>query len=232
MVTTVEELFSPSFPADSTVSKTYKWLLQNLQSLPHFEIVRATCCFFLRQVSLLYGQFIIWLSIKARVPSRFFGIRDYPYLTLGIRVFPYLTLGIRNFPYLTLGIRDFPYLTLGIRNFPYLTLGIRIFPYLPLGIRDFAHLTLGIRDFPYLTLGIREVPYLMLGIKKMRARCGIEMCTGCRTLETTFGIKGLNKILGQDRGILKSVVALIDIGASPKLTNSQTFKRHVTPLGA
>ena len=59
MVTTVEELFSPSFPADSTVSKTYKWLLQNLQSLPHFEIVRATCCFFLRQVSLLYGQFII-----------------------------------------------------------------------------------------------------------------------------------------------------------------------------
>lgn len=109
---------------------------------------------------------------------------------------------------------------------------MRDFPYLTLGIRDFAHLTLGIRDFPYLTLGIREVPYLMLGIKKMRARCGIEMCTGCRTLETTFGIKGLNKSLGQDRGILKSVVALIDIGASPKLTNSQTFKRHVTPLGA
>ena len=66
----------------------------------------------------------------------------------------------------------------------------------------------------------------------MRARCGIEVCTGCRTLETTFGIKGLNKILGQDRGILKSVVALIDIGASLKLTNSQTFKRHATPFGA
>lgn len=66
----------------------------------------------------------------------------------------------------------------------------------------------------------------------MRARCGIEVCTGCRALETTFGIKGLNKIFGQDRGILKSVVALIDIGASLKLTNSQTFKRHATPFGA
>ena len=78
---------------------------------------------FIRAIHYCNG---FWLSIKARVPSRFFGIRDYPYLTLGIRVFPYLTLGIRNFPYLTLGILDFPYLTLGIRNFPYLTLGIRI----------------------------------------------------------------------------------------------------------
>lgn len=47
MVTTVEELFSPSFPAG--VSKAYKWLLVNLQSLPHFETVRATCCYALRQ---------------------------------------------------------------------------------------------------------------------------------------------------------------------------------------
>ena len=128
---------------------------------------------FIRAIHYCNG---FWLSLKARVPSRFFGIRDYPHLTLGIRVFPYLTLGIRNFPYLTLGIRIFPYLTLGIR--------------------DFAHLTLGIRDFPYLTLEIREVPYLTLGIKKMRARCGFEMCTGYRKLETTFGIKGLNKNFG------------------------------------
>ena len=49
MVTTVEELFSPSFPAG--VSKAYKWLLVNLQSLPHFETVRATCCYALRQVN-------------------------------------------------------------------------------------------------------------------------------------------------------------------------------------
>ena len=51
MVTTMEELFSPTFHADSTVSKAYKWLLVNLPSLPHFETVRATCCFALRQVS-------------------------------------------------------------------------------------------------------------------------------------------------------------------------------------
>jgi len=53
MVTTMEELFSPSFPAGSTVSKAYKWLLVNLPSLPHFETVRATCCFTLRQVTVL-----------------------------------------------------------------------------------------------------------------------------------------------------------------------------------
>ena len=44
---------------------------------------------FIRAIHYCNG---FWLSIKARVPSRFFGIRDYPYLTLGIRVFPYLTL--------------------------------------------------------------------------------------------------------------------------------------------
>lgn len=49
MVTTMEELFSPSFPAG--VSKAYKWLLVNLQKLSHFETVRATCCFALRQVN-------------------------------------------------------------------------------------------------------------------------------------------------------------------------------------
>ena len=49
VVTTMEELFSP---ASSTVSKTYKWLLVNLPSLPHFETVRVTCCFALRQVGL------------------------------------------------------------------------------------------------------------------------------------------------------------------------------------
>ena len=52
MVTTMEELFSPTFPAGSTVSKTFKWLLVNLPSLPHFDAVRATCCFALRQVGL------------------------------------------------------------------------------------------------------------------------------------------------------------------------------------
>ena len=52
MVTTMEELFSPTFPSGSTVSKTFKWLLVNLPSLPHFDAVRATCCFALRQVSL------------------------------------------------------------------------------------------------------------------------------------------------------------------------------------
>jgi len=52
MVTTMEELFSPTFPAGSTVSKTFKWLLVSLPSLPHFDAVRATCCFALRQVSL------------------------------------------------------------------------------------------------------------------------------------------------------------------------------------
>ena len=52
MVTTMEELFSPSFPAGSAVSKAYKWLLVNLQSLPHFETVQSTCCFALRQVTL------------------------------------------------------------------------------------------------------------------------------------------------------------------------------------
>lgn len=54
MVTTMEELFSPTFPAGSTVSKTFKWLLVNLPSLPHFDAVRATCCFALRQVSLYW----------------------------------------------------------------------------------------------------------------------------------------------------------------------------------
>lgn len=54
MVTTMEELFSPTFPAGSTVSKTFKWLLVNLPSLPHFDAVRATCCFTLRQVSLCW----------------------------------------------------------------------------------------------------------------------------------------------------------------------------------
>ncbi len=54
MVTTMEELFSPTFHAGSAVSKTYKWLLVNLPSLPHFETVRATCCFALRQVSLYW----------------------------------------------------------------------------------------------------------------------------------------------------------------------------------
>lgn len=49
MVTTMEELFSPSFHAG--VSKAYKWLLVNLQKLSHFETVRATCCFSLRQVN-------------------------------------------------------------------------------------------------------------------------------------------------------------------------------------
>lgn len=53
MVTTMEELFSPTLPAGSTVSKTFKWLLVNLPSLPHFDAVRATCCFTLRQVRLL-----------------------------------------------------------------------------------------------------------------------------------------------------------------------------------
>ena len=51
MITTMEELFSPPFPTASTMTKTYKWLLVNLPSLPHFETVRATCCFALRQVS-------------------------------------------------------------------------------------------------------------------------------------------------------------------------------------
>ena len=90
-------------------------------------------------------------------------------------------------------------------------------------------MTLGIRDFPYLTLGIREVPYLMLGIrdlKQMRAKCGTEVCTGCGTLETTFGIKGLNKILGQDRGILKSVVALIDIRYRSKVSYHPLARRE------
>jgi len=54
MVTTMEELFSPTFPSGSTVSKTFKWLLVNLPSLPHFDAVRATCCFALRQVSLYF----------------------------------------------------------------------------------------------------------------------------------------------------------------------------------
>ena len=49
MVTTMEELFSPSFHAG--VSKAYKWLLVNLQKLSHFDTVRATCCFSLRQVN-------------------------------------------------------------------------------------------------------------------------------------------------------------------------------------
>nr|XP_058960995.1 integrator complex subunit 1-like isoform X3 [Pocillopora verrucosa] len=49
MITTMEELFSPPFPTASTMTKTYKWLLVNLPSLPHFETVRATCCFALRQ---------------------------------------------------------------------------------------------------------------------------------------------------------------------------------------
>ena len=52
MVTTMEELLSPTFPADSTVSKTFKWLLVNLPSLPHFDAVRVTCCLALSQVSL------------------------------------------------------------------------------------------------------------------------------------------------------------------------------------
>lgn len=52
MVTTMEELLSPTFPTGSTVSKTFKWLLVNLPSLPHFDAVRATCCVALRQVSL------------------------------------------------------------------------------------------------------------------------------------------------------------------------------------
>ena len=55
IVTTMEELFSPTFPAGSTVSKTFKWLLVNLPSLSHFDAVRATCCFALRQVSLYCG---------------------------------------------------------------------------------------------------------------------------------------------------------------------------------
>jgi len=59
MVTTMEELFSPSFPAGSTVSKAYKWLLVNLPSLPHFETVRATCCFTLRQVTVLSVVFLL-----------------------------------------------------------------------------------------------------------------------------------------------------------------------------
>ena len=45
--------------------------------------------------------FFFWPSIKARVPNRFFGIRDFLYLTLGIGDFPSLTLGIQDFPYLT-----------------------------------------------------------------------------------------------------------------------------------
>ena len=52
MVTTMEELLSPTFPAGSTVSKTFKWLLVNLPSLPHFDAVRVTCCLALSQVSL------------------------------------------------------------------------------------------------------------------------------------------------------------------------------------
>ena len=51
LVTTVEEFSSPSFYTGSTLLNRYKWLLANLPTLPHFDSVRTTCCFALRQVS-------------------------------------------------------------------------------------------------------------------------------------------------------------------------------------